>query len=307
MTNLDQDDRMSDEIDWQFGGDDQKPEESTSDADAEAKEQSEGEREGDANTTEQADAQSDEDAQAEPTGDDESGDSDEQPEERPKPSKWQRKKAKYTEQIAGKDAEIAALKRRLQDLEENTQSPPEPPKEEDFEDFAAFERAQIVHDVRAATQEDNQNSQKQAIERELEQKQADRIAEARQNFNDRVKESESEMPEYAEKIEALDARLGRANASLPPHVQELILDSEKGPQILYMMAGDDGLLMQMMGSTPTSAALEIGRREALLGQPKPPKTTKAPPPVKAPKGGTEGTVDPTAMSYSDYKKWRGQS
>ena len=62
MTNLDQDDRLPDEIDWQAGGDDQTPEESTSDADAEAKKQSEGENEGDTNTTQQVDAQPDEEA-----------------------------------------------------------------------------------------------------------------------------------------------------------------------------------------------------------------------------------------------------
>ena len=114
------------------------------------------------------------------------------------------------------------------------------------------------------------------------------------------------MPDYDEKTEQFISRLERAQVQLPEHVANELMTSEQGPQLLYLMAGDDGFAATLLNSDPVSAAREIGRREALLSQHKPNKTkSTAPDPVKPLKGGSDTVKDPEAMSYTDYRKWRG--
>ena len=128
---------------------------------------------------------------------------------------------------------------------------------------------------------------------------------AREQFEERLDSARPTMPDYDDKVEALLSRLETAQVAMPNHVVEEIHQNQNGPELLYLMAGDDGFLMDLMQSDPVSAAREIGRREALLSSSKQKLQSGAPAPRQSLKGGSSASRDPESMSYTDYRKWRG--
>lgn len=128
---------------------------------------------------------------------------------------------------------------------------------------------------------------------------------AREQFEERLDSARPTMPDYDNKVEALLSRLETAQVAMPDHVVDEIHQNQNGPELLYLMAGDDGFLMDLMQSDPVSAAREIGRREALLSSSKQKLQSGAPAPRQSLKGGSSASRDPESMSYTDYRKWRG--
>lgn len=127
----------------------------------------------------------------------------------------------------------------------------------------------------------------------------------REQFEERLDSARPTMPDYDDKVEALLSRLETAQVAMPDHVVDEIHQNQNGPELLYLMAGDDGFLMDLMQSDPVSAAREIGRREALLSSSKQKLQSGAPAPRQSLKGGSSASRDPESMSYTDYRKWRG--
>ena len=169
----------------------------------------------------------------------------------------------------------------------------EPPKESDYPDYLAYERAMIAYeaDKRQVTREIKRDLERQAGQ------QAARRAEVIEDHNERVAETRKVLPDY-------DKVLAKAtDVSISPAVSELLLESEKGPLLIYHLAKNPQKAAELNRMPPLAAAKEIGRLEARLSLPSPNRTTKATAPTNPPKGGA--SMGPAVgRSMTDYERWR---
>jgi len=234
-----------------------------SEAKAEAKEETP-EAETEAKTETDADADG-----SEPEADD-----DEPEEPRRKPTGSQRLK----EKLARAEAEIAQLRSRAPRDGEDMAKAIEreigaPPKESDFSDYLAFERAMTAYTVKATLAEDRINTR--MTEADLRQQMARR---------EQVEVLYEHQAEVRKSIPDFDAVVSKANIPVAPHVEELVLESDKPALLQYHLAKRPKLVEQLNAMHPVRAAREVGRIERDLSLPKPKTETKAPPPVKPVRG-----------------------
>lgn len=91
-------------------------------------------------------------------------------------------------------------------------------------------------------------------------------------------------------------------------VQELILESENGPELMYELAKNRKEFEKICKLSPLAAARAMGAFEAKLGKQTQPKTTKAPPPIRpvGSKASAGVTKSPDEMDFQEYKRWRAQ-
>lgn len=94
-------------------------------------------------------------------------------------------------------------------------------------------------------------------------------------------------------------------------VQEVILESDDGPALMYELAKDPEEYARICKLPAIAAARALGKFEARLSKSsdaspgKETKTTKAPPPLSTVgKGSVTVTKDPGEMDYQDYKRYR---
>lgn len=252
---------------------------------APASEQSEAEAES-TEQTEQAETEQTEEAEAEGKEEkpkaEESEDGESESEEKPK------KRASGSERLkrrlAAAEAELQTLRSRSGDGEV-TQAAVEkligkPPKEEDFKgDFLAYERALTVYDLRKATAEDRIREQGESAKT------------ARQTAMREAAEAHAErIDEFRSKVKDFDETMkGASNLKTAPHVEELILDSDKSAHLVYHLAKNPDRLARLNEMSERDAAREIGRIESRLALPQPKKQTNAPKPPGQPKGGAVQT------------------
>ncbi|POR42566.1 hypothetical protein [Methylobacterium sp. V23] len=150
-----------------------------------------------------------------------------------------------------------------------------PPKEADFEDYAAFEDAKADYRLSKALAEqrlnerDAQASRSQAQAREA----------AIEAFHDRMDDAREAIPDFDKVVKAA------ANRDVKPHVEELIVESEKGGLLAYYLAKTPAELARLNGMSPIQAAKAVGALEARLTLAKPKKATQAPAPAKPVAGG----------------------
>lgn len=223
-------------------------------------------------------------------------------------SSSQRKSRKIAAQaraLAERDTLIAELMQEIARLQGQPVEAPEGVRAEDFPDDETYQQAKVEEIVAKAVRGINEEERQRAAYHELMRAQQERQTLAREQFEERLESARPMMPDFDAKVEALLARLEEAKAGLPAHVVEEIHLNQKGPELLYLMAGDDGFLLELMQSDPVAAARAIGRREALLAATKQKLQSTAPEPRQAPRGGSGAARDPEAMSYADYRKWRG--
>jgi hypothetical protein len=122
-------------------------------------------------------------------------------------------------------------------------------------------------------------------------------------FREKTKEFKKSTTDFDEVLAAVD------HIPLTPVMQDLIINSDNGHQILYELAKDPDVYEQVMKLSPIMAAKEMGRREARLAvkssdEPTETKTTKAPPPIKpVTKSTAVSTKNPGEMSYQEYLDW----
>lgn len=155
-----------------------------------------------------------------------------------------------------------------------------PPKEEEFNgDFLAYERALTVYDMRKANAEDRMRER------------AEQATHARQQAKREAAEAHLErIEEFRDKVKDFDATMKAASSlQTAPHVEELILDSDKSAHLLYHLAKNPDRLARLNDMSERDAAREIGRIESRLSLPNPKTQTKAPKPVTPPKGGAAPT------------------
>lgn len=153
----------------------------------------------------------------------------------------------------------------------------------------------------------------------LEQKEKERAAKAEQaqiknerekqvqSFQSKVSEFQKSHDDFDEVVAEVD------DIPLSMPLQEAIVSSDIGPQVMYELAKDRDELERINRLSPIAAAREIGKIEARLAKESSSakettekKITKAPPPI-APvgsKGSAKTIKSPDDMSFSEYKKWR---
>lgn len=95
-------------------------------------------------------------------------------------------------------------------------------------------------------------------------------------------------------------------------VQDAILTSDLGPQLMYELSKNREEYMRINSMSPTAAAREIGKIEARLSQnlesnkPREARITKTPPPIDPVGSKSSGKTfkSPEEMSLAEYKAWR---
>jgi hypothetical protein len=119
----------------------------------------------------------------------------------------------------------------------------------------------------------------------------------------RVKEFAKSNPDFEEVIRDLD---DGPKVSLT--VQEVILGSDNGPELMYQLAKNRKEFERINALPPISAARELGKFEAKFSKPSetetPTKTTKAPKPATPIASKSSASAkSPDDMSFEEYKAW----
>lgn len=149
-----------------------------------------------------------------------------------------------------------------------------PPQERDYRDYLEYERAMTAYTVRATLAEERvrfqatqASVQEQAHFRELVDRYEDGQSAARKAISD-----------YD------DVLRSAKDVKLRPDVERAVLESDKAALLAYHLAKRPKDVDRLNGLPPLAMAREIGRIEARLSLPTPNKETKAPPPMRAPRG-----------------------
>ncbi|MCJ2129224.1 hypothetical protein [Methylobacterium sp. E-045] len=149
------------------------------------------------------------------------------------------------------------------------------PKEADFEDYVSYEDAKADYRIRKALAEQRVTEREaQASSRTAQAKR-----EAVEAFNDKLHDVREAIPDADKVLKAAAEREVKA------HVQELVIDSEKGGLLAYYLAKNPAELAKLNGMSPIQAAKAVGALEHRLTLAKPNRTPSAPAPVKPVTGG----------------------
>ncbi len=215
-------------------------------------------------------------------GESDEGEAEDEDESGDKPKKPSRS-ARYQRQIDRLKAQLAEVSSRSSGgpSEQDVAAEVEriigkAPAEADFKgDYIAFERATLAYelDKRQATREVKGRADKalSAVN--------ERRAELAEDHRERVQD-------FRKKVKDFDEVMSKAaNLKAAPAVEDMILESDKSGHLVYYLAKNPSKLDALNNMSERAAAREIGRIEQRLSVPSAPKQTKAPPPVKPPKGG----------------------
>lgn len=219
-------------------------------------------------------------------------------------AKEEKKRNGFKEKLERERARAADLEAQVAELTKN--KAPEPadkaPKPEEFETWDDYYKASAKYEARQEFASLKQADETRAREESL-----------KTEFADKQKQYAVKADEFKGKTPDFDEVINSYDGPLTPNMQQVLLDSDLGPQIAYYVAQnpEEGEAMAKMGVVQLSKY--VGRLEAKLessptSDPKPaPKTTKAPPPISpVGKSSTASTVDPynSPTSQEDWKVWR---
>ncbi len=242
---------------------------------------------GDSSSEEETDEKADDES------DDE--DSDDESDDGEKPPKRNRSQ-RYRDQIARLQEENLRLSGRTggdlsaDQLEARVKAViGDPPKESDFANYLDFDRAATAYelDKRQATREVKAKAADEAVARGA--RDVERVERHRERIND-FKNRGTTKEEKAANAADYDKVMADAKGSkVAPHVEDLILDSDRGGHLAYYFAKNPERLASINRMTERDAAREIGRIESRLAVPKPKTQSSAPKPPARPKGGAAPT------------------
>lgn len=172
------------------------------------------------------------------------------------------------------------------------------PKAEDFSDQIDYAAARALY---AARQQDAQRQ-----DAEIEQEATEHRNQAQELETQRIKERITSLEE--QKAEArstyTDFDQTFADAYIPKHVAQILIDSDQAADIGYHLGKNPALARQIAALPPLAIARELGRIEAKLTMPKPKTQSAAPDPITPVKPGGLSRKDPGAMSPQEFAKWR---
>lgn len=153
-----------------------------------------------------------------------------------------------------------------------------PPDPRQFRDVPSYNAAVAAYEVHRniATR---QLAAEKAAETERETLRQSAVA---RSYAEKQAKARARLPDY-DKVVAQAAGI-----QVAPAVSEAIINSELAPDLEYHLAANPAKLHALNLMRPTDVAREIGRLEAVLSSTTQPRTTQAPPPPSALKGGTAG-------------------
>jgi len=162
------------------------------------------------------------------------------------------------------------------------------PKEADFEDYAAFEDAKAEHRLKKVLAE-QRHADRAASDAN---RQATARREAVEAFQDRLDDLREAIPDADKVLKAA------ADREVKGHVQELVVESEKGELLAYYLAKNPEKLDELNRMSPLKAAKAVGALESRLTLAKPKKTPSAPAPAKP----VAGSAAPSSAD-ADLDAW----
>lgn len=128
-----------------------------------------------------------------------------------------------------------------------------------------------------------------------------------------VKTYQEKIAEFKKSAEDFDEAMEDVNhVNMPRHVQQLILESEQGPELTYALAKNPQEFERICKLSPIAAARELGRFESKLNpqtvekKSEETKTTKAPAPINpvGSKSTSTSQKSPDDMTQAEFNAWR---
>lgn len=245
------------------------------------------------------------DAELDDEGTDDEDEGDGKPKPKPGSAKLRDKLAKQNEKIARLERELGERQARdvlankdeqaLAKAVEDRIGPA--PKREDFESFLDYDVARTAYEVdkRQAVREVRTEATRAS------QAQEARFVELVDAFQEAEAEARTKIPDYDEVMKRA------ADIKTEPHVDHLILESDKGPLLKHYLGQRPKVVENLNRMNPLQAAREIGRLEARLSYPQPKTATSAPPPVTPVSGGArvaDGSDLDADPSWQKFQKHR---
>lgn len=219
---------------------------------------------------------------------------------------------KLTSKLSAKDQEVEywkqeALKRQVsenekpQDKSQKTENESGRPKEEDFESHADFIEALTDWKMDKRDKERETKSKETQLKTEF-----DRQLEAHNKRVDKFVESHEDFHDLIHELDGIPMSLA---------VQEIILESENGPELMYELAKNKKEYERICALNPVHAARALGMFEAKIKIQNPSesskeikKTTKAPQPIAPVKANGSSSLKKTIydpdLSQAEYEKLR---
>lgn len=220
--------------------------------------------------------------------------------EQQRESRRARANARKAADLAASQTEARMLREQIAKLEAQRSPPPADaePKREDFDSLETYLEARADH---RATQAASKVIEKDRTERQARETQArtvdadKRVAqewEAREKaFRNDAKDYDDVVPLFVEsELSDLDLSARRA-----------ILESDKGPAILYYLGKNEAEAERIAKLSPARQAAEIGKLEDKITPAK--KTTTAPAPVSSVKGRSALNGYSENMNKAEFKAW----
>ena len=167
------------------------------------------------------------------------------------------------------------------------------PTASDFQDYDTYVEAlaewkaeQKVQEALDRRQQSTEQAKKAAEAREVAKSWAERQNAVRSVFTD------------------YDAVVGSADVTITPAVSDILLTSDKGPEVAYYLAKNPSVVEKLNALSPTAAAREIGRLEAALEKPSAKHVVEAPQPANVTRSPRTQPSDPAQMDHEAYRAMR---
>lgn len=159
----------------------------------------------------------------------------------------------------------------------------------EFEDPGQYTRETIKAALNEQKAQEDYNQAQLARERHLKS--------SADMFYERVESMRDELPDFDEVF--------NANLPITEVAIEFLAESEVGPRIAHHLGKNLSLAQRIASLNPVQQAIELTRLEAKLSAAPAKRTTQAPSPAKTIQSrSSTGAVDPAAMDYESYRKWR---
>ena len=197
--------------------------------------------------------------------------------EPPKPDAVQKRIDRLTREKYRAKAEAEQLRRQLEQVSQQRPQQQEKgvPQREHFADDFSFFKAVARHEAAQELAERQARMQMEQEERQAQRQKVETVT----AFDSRLEKVRDAIPDYDEIIQSADVQISQA-------MYDVILESDKGPEVTLYFARNPEEAEKLSQLSPTAAARAIGRieekleREALAK-----KQSTAPKPVK-PVGGS---------------------
>lgn len=178
---------------------------------------------------------------------------------------------------------------------------PTAPEAHEFATDEAYDAAMRRHEAKLAAREEIADTAKATAER-YERDAQNAVAES---YNERVQEAAVRIPDFADVV-------GKADIQISESLRMALLDSERGPDIVYRLAKDPAEALRLSQMDERQMYRELGRMEAGMVTATPParaaapvaRTTSAPAPVKPGNlGASPPNTDPSTMTQVEFEAW----